>query len=257
MLDWCNPHLFPDACARALSLSLLDYVAMTDLKGKIPGYIKDKVAQSQPMDLARLRKIAEAEHPQLLAQLDIGTIPTPHTTGPVVTIEATPAAAPKPVAELDLSRVGESRPASNESMFSASGDPADRGADTPVPTPTPRHTTATATTASVLTASVRASRNGSQPPAGTEHGATCPRPGAQLADDGIPSKPTEAAMAAVGKLLDLCLLVFVWSLIVILVLYYVNFEMLLLPAFEAFAHAAAATTVLVIGGSLFWTRPPT
>ena len=90
---------------------------MTDLKGKIPGYIKDKVAQSQPMDLGRLRKIAEAELPQLLAQLDPATIPTPLATGPLVTIEATPAAAPEPVAELDLSRVGESRTASNESMF--------------------------------------------------------------------------------------------------------------------------------------------
>ena len=53
---------------------------MTDLKGKIPGYIKDKVAQSQPMDLARLRKIAEAEHPQLLAQLDPAAIRTATST---------------------------------------------------------------------------------------------------------------------------------------------------------------------------------
>ena len=53
---------------------------MTDLGGKIPGYIKDKVAQSQPMDLARLRKIAEAEHPQLLAQLDPAAIRTATST---------------------------------------------------------------------------------------------------------------------------------------------------------------------------------
>ena len=64
-------------------------------------------------------------------------------------------------------------------------------------------------------------------------------------------------MVAGGSQLHARLLVFVWSLIVVVALYYVNFELLLLPAPEAYTHAATSTAVLVLGGSLFWFRPPT
>lgn len=53
----------------------VDYLTMVDLKGKIPAWVKNKLADEDPLVLVPLRKIVEAEYAEIALKIKPGETP--------------------------------------------------------------------------------------------------------------------------------------------------------------------------------------
>jgi len=53
----------------------VDYLTMLDLKGKIPAWVKNKLADEDPLVLAPIRKIVEAEYAEIALKIKPGETP--------------------------------------------------------------------------------------------------------------------------------------------------------------------------------------